>query len=427
LSYPEVPSLPTPPETPHPWSQRTQDLWFFAALALSAIGVAYLFSSFLYVLMFAAVVVVVSWPLFQRMVGLWRGRRALAAVSTALLIVVAVFGPLGFFAYLFVKQAATLVSAGAELVSSGAVAAWLEKATTRLDWMPLWMRDWLPADFDLQQTIAGPLQEGALSALNLVGNAVPSLVGSTMGAGIDLVIFVFAVLTLYLEGPRVLRVLQDLSPMDDAYEARLFAVFREFANNLVLGALVTAAVQGAVAGVGYQIAGVDRVVFFAMLTGVCAFVPFVGTLIVWVPLAILVGIDQGLGWGLFLAGWGVGVAHIDNFVRPMFMRGRTQIHPLLIFLAVFGGLGWLGLPGALIGPVMVAGFLALYTIYTRDYLGRPDEPEPVVDPSERRPAWLARLVGWGRALLEALGIRKAGAVEPREEDQPTLREGATVP
>jgi predicted PurR-regulated permease PerM len=392
---------PDEPGPPSPWSQKTKDAWFFGALAASAVGVAYLFSSFLYVLMFASVVVVVSWPTYQRLVAFWDGRRAFAAVSTALLLIVAVFGPLAFFGYLFVKQAVALVGAGAEFLQSGQVARWVEEVTTELDWMPPWMRDWMPEDFDLQQMIAGPVQDGALSVLNLAGNALPGLLGGTMNMGIDLVIFVFSVITLYMEGPRVLQVLKNLSPMDDTYEDRLFAVFGELANNLVMGSLATAAIQGTVAGIGYQIAGVDRVVFFAMLTGVCALVPFVGTVLVWVPLSIVVGLEHGLGWGVFLAGWGVGVAHIDNFTRPLFMRGSTQIHPLLIFLAVFGGISWLGLAGALIGPVMVAGFIALYTIYAHDYLG---QPVSVLLP-RAEPGWLARrvqgLAGRGQRLLEA--------------------------
>jgi hypothetical protein len=93
------------------------------------------------------------------------------------------------------------------------------------------------------------------------------------------------------------------------------------------------------------------------------------------------------------------------------MRGRTNIHPLLIFLAVFGGIGWLGLPGALIGPVMVAFFLALYLIYAEDYLGQ--VPAELV-PSDRSASWTGRLIGRGRRLLELAGIRKAGEVEPKE-------------
>jgi predicted PurR-regulated permease PerM len=75
---------------------------------------------------------------------------------------------------------------------------------------------------------------------------------------------------------------------------------------------------------------------------------------------------------------------VDNVVKPLFLRGNTRIHPLLIFLAVFGGLSRFGVPGALVGPLIVAFFLAAYTIYQREYLGW----VPPAEPPEA--GWIAR-------------------------------------
>jgi predicted PurR-regulated permease PerM len=228
----------------------------------------------------------------------------------------------------------------------------------------------LPVDFDPLKAVLGPLQEALLFLLNNVGHALPGVLNTLVTGSIQVSIYVFAVLTLFMEGPKVLDAMRRLSPMDDAYEARLFTVFKEFSNNLVIGSLATAALQGTVASIGYTIAGGPRVLFAGILTGVFSFVPVVGTAVVWVPVALYVAFEHGVGWGIFLAAWSALVTgSVDNIVKPMFLRGSSNIHPLLIFLAVFGGLTWMGLPGALIGPVVVAGFLALYTIYCEDYLG----------------------------------------------------------
>src|SRR5688572_25518377 len=353
---------PVPPPT-EPWSQQTKDRWFFGALALSTLSIAYLFSPFLYVVLVAAVIVVVSWPLFRRLTDACGGRRMVAAVLTTFVIAVAVIGPMSLLGYLFGKEALAVGRTGITFVQSGALVEWVEYLSSTSEWMPTWLQRWLPADFDLQATIGPPLQDAALRGFNALGNATPAVLGMTVNAGIGLVLFLLTVVTLYTEGPRLLRVLANLSPMDDSYEERLLGVFTEFANNIVVGTLATAVVQGLFAAVGYGIAGVDRVIFFAMLTAVFSFIPLVGTMLIWVPLAVATGIEHGLGWGIFLTVWGILISQIDNFVRPMFMRGRTNIHPLLLFLAVFGGIAWMGLPGALVGPVLVAFFLALYTIY----------------------------------------------------------------
>ena len=104
-------------------------------------------------------------------------------------------------------------------------------------------------------------------------------------------------------------------------------------------------------------------------TAVLSFVPLVGTLAVWVPVTLYVGVSIG-AWAAFVVAWSiVFTGTVDNLARPMFMRGSSNIHPLLVFLSMFGGLYWMGIPGVLVGPVIVAFFLALYTIYLHDFLG----------------------------------------------------------
>jgi predicted PurR-regulated permease PerM len=50
---------------------------------------------------------------------------------------------------------------------------------------------------------------------------------------------------------------------------------------------------------------------------------------------------------------------LDNFVRPWFLRGSVNLHPLLAFIAAFGGLQTLGFAGVFLGPIVASLFLAL--------------------------------------------------------------------
>ncbi len=69
---------------------------------------------------------------------------------------------------------------------------------------------------------------------------------------------------------------------------------------------------------------------------------------------------HGLGWAGGLLLWSVTVTGTtDNLLRPFFMRGSSDIHPLLLFFAVFGGMYWMGVTGVLVGPVVIAFFLTL--------------------------------------------------------------------
>ncbi len=56
---------------------------------------------------------------------------------------------------------------------------------------------------------------------------------------------------------------------------------------------------------------------------------------------------------------------VDNFLRPFFISRRTNIHPLLLFFAVLGGIQTFGLIGLVAGPLIVTLFPTLIEIYVQ--------------------------------------------------------------
>ena len=80
-----------------------------------------------------------------------------------------------------------------------------------------------------------------------------------------------------------------------------------------------------------------------------------GTAAIWIPASIYL---MAVGYpvkGLILIGWGAGVVGtVDNFLRPYLISGRVQMHTLLIFFSVFGGIQVFGFLGLFVGPVVLA-------------------------------------------------------------------------
>lgn len=360
-----------------PWSKNTRNIWFLLVLAASTISVITLLSPFLYVLLFAGVFVIVTWPVYAWILKRVGDRRMLAAILTAVILAITIFGPFAGLVFAFVQQGVAVAKTGMDFVNDGKFNSWVTWVTDTprdelLAVLPTWLSDLIPVDLDIGKMVAGPLQEAAIATLNIAGNTIPGVLNSTLNLGIDSILFAGTVLSLYVEAPSLLRLFRNLSPLEDRYESKLFEVFQESANNLVVGAVATAIIQAIVAGIGYWLFGVERALFFAIVTGVFGFVPLVGTLIVWVPLCIMVGVTDGPLWAVLLALWSmILTGQVDNVTRPLFMRGSTNVHPMLVFLAIFGGMAWFGVPGVLIGPVLMAFFLALYKIYCDDFLAEP--------------------------------------------------------
>ncbi|MBN2798962.1 MAG: AI-2E family transporter [Deltaproteobacteria bacterium] len=359
-----------------PWSKQVRDRWFFGALAVSLAAMVYLFSPYLTVLLFAVVVVVVTWPVYAAILPRVRGNRFAASLLSMGALIALIFGPLGLLLYLFVSEGLATYHELRIFLSGEQLEVWARAAQESVAGPAVQdlMARFLPEDFDLVGAVIGPVQAGLSAVVNASASVLPALIQTTVETVIHALLFLFSVFSLYMEGPALVKVMMRLSPVDDRYEVRLLEVFRQFANNMVVGSLATAVAQGVVAGIGFGIAGVDRLVFLGILSGVFSFVPVVGVAVVWVPVSIYVGFSFGWGWGLFVVLWSALITGtVDNVLKPMFLRGSSNIHPLLIFLAVFGGMSWMGLPGALVGPMIVAMFLALYTIYVEDFLGLHEE------------------------------------------------------
>ncbi|MEZ4241299.1 MAG: AI-2E family transporter [Myxococcota bacterium] len=357
---------PDPPTLPGIWSPVTRDRWFLGVFALSLVAVFVVFGPFLDALILASATVVVSWPLYEWVRG-WTGDRPyLASAVTTSAVVLLVLVPVSLLGVWFVQEASALVLQAVELVRVGAFRETVESWVWTAE-LPSGDRltELLGDHVDVVSLIVEPVQRTAVSIGQTVAASLPNLVGSVFGVGLDLFVFLFAVVTLYAEGPRLLRAAGRLSPLRPEYHRRLFEVFREFSTNLVLGALTTASVQAATATLAYAVAGAPNLVLLGLMTAVFSFIPIVGTATVWVPVALYVGFEEGWAWGAFVALWnGTLTASVDNVLRPLLLRGRSPIHPLPIFLSVLGGIYWIGLPGALMGPVTVAMFVALYRIWT---------------------------------------------------------------
>ena len=128
--------------------------------------------------------------------------------------------------------------------------------------------------------------------------------------------------------------------------------------------------QGIVAYVGYLVFGVSSPLFWGVLTCFSTILPIVGTALVWLPLALYMGLDGNWGAGIGLAMYGgLVVTQIDN------------THPLVTISGVFIGLSLFGFMGVIFGPLMLAMFIFCVNIFKRTYLDRKSDRE-LSDPDD---------------------------------------------
>lgn len=357
------------------WSRETRDRAFYTTLVASAVSVLWLFWPFVEVLAFAAVTAAVTSPIHELLTRKLGGRRLVASLLMVGVVVVGVVVPAGALLYRAAEEAVSMASTWLAWIRSPAFDGWLASVRVEIreaGWVP---RGWVPAGADPVDVLIDPLRTTATTLLGDVSGSLPAVLNQVAFGVLDTLLYVFTVVIFLAEGPKIAGFVEPLVPLDARYQRRLFDVFKQFALALVLGTSVTAVLQGVVASVGYAVAGLPNPLVWGVATSVGGFIPIIGTAVAVVPAVVTVAQTQGIAWGLGLMLYAIAVVGtVDNLIKPLIMSGRSNVHPLLIFLSVFGGMYWMGLTGVFIGPVLTSFFLALATIHAEDFRAAPEGP-----------------------------------------------------
>jgi predicted PurR-regulated permease PerM len=185
---------------------------------------------------------------------------------------------------------------------------------------------------------------------------------------VGLVFMVFSLFFFFMDGSYLSKLALHVIPIRREYLKALVIKFKEIVRNLVLGYIMVALVQALLAFIVFYIFRISGALVFATLTFFCAFIPIFGAGIVWFPLGLLRILNGDLGGGiLFMAASGILISTLDNFLRPFFLRDRIQLHPLIIFFAILGGIRVFGFNGIILGPMVVILFLTVLDLFLTEH------------------------------------------------------------
>ncbi len=177
---------------------------------------------------------------------------------------------------------------------------------------------------------------------------------------IGLGVMIISLYYFLADGPYMIRTIMRLSPLDARYEEQLLEQFENITRAVVVATLLSAFIQGLLAGAGFYFAGLGPVFLLMLLTMLLAMVPFVGCTAVWVPACLWLFYQGRTTAAVLLAVYCVVcVSMADNLIKPLVLHGRSNIHPLLALLSVLGGVQALGPIGIFVGPMVVVFLHAL--------------------------------------------------------------------
>jgi len=325
----------------------------YGALLLLGYLVFEITSPFLVPLAWSAVLAIFSYPLYERLSKKWKPTSAAAASTVAVTFLLIV--PALFVLSLTTKQAIQ-AGARAQVVLQDPHQA---IPTRVLDWVKNQLPDSMQ-DVDFSD----PIKRGAERLAGYLAGKLGGLVRNLFTFFLDLFVLIFALFFMFRDGEDIVRAVRHLMPFDAHIQEEMMRESRDLIFASVAVGLLIAAVQGALGGLAFTLAGIGTALFWGVLIGFFSLVPVVGSALIWVPTALWLAFTGHIGKGLLLAVICGGVAGVaDNIIRPLLLRNRTRLNELLLFISVLGGIEVFGLLGLVAGPTILAAAMGVFRVY----------------------------------------------------------------
>ncbi|UFP96521.1 AI-2E family transporter [Gloeobacter morelensis] len=338
----------------------TRQQWVVVVVGLLLVwGALLVLGNFWVAIAWAAVLAWVSWPIYRWLCALLGGRETLAALGITLLLTLLVIVPVVLVVSGLFGEAVRVSRLVGEqrLLDPGALGGVLVQ-------LQQWAND-LPLvggllERRLEQLSVSQVRDwlvGAVKQLLALVFGLGSAAGLALGSTLLTILFLFF---MYTGGPGLVRLTRRiLGALGGETLTALLVPLGLTVRSVFLGLVVTAAVQGGLAGLGLWVAGIAFPLLFGVLVALLALLQAPVLLVLLPCVLYLAAIGQG--WqSVALLAWSVlVVGSIDNVIKPLFISKGSGLPFVLVFLGVLGGLFAFGTIGIILGPAIFALLLVL--------------------------------------------------------------------
>ena len=340
--------------------QINQTRWI---AALAATGLALylcwlMLRPFITVLEWAAVLVIVFYPVHKRLAKRIK-RRGLSALLSSVLVIVILVLPLIFLTLALINE---LSGAAQNLPAYSAQL--LDPETPVIGKASKWIHDHLALDTTSSQAFITEQLKNIGAAL--LGQSV-GLVGNILSAIVKAFFVIITMYYLFRDGDRILQNLPGVLPLNAHQSEAIIARTSQVVSASVYGVVTIAMLQGMLGGLAFWLFGVPSPILWGVVLAFVCMIPIAGSFFVWLPASIYLILTGHWTKGILLILWGaLVISTIDNFLRPKLIENQTKLHELFVFFSVLGGMSVFGLLGIVLGPVVLAITLGLLDTFKQE-------------------------------------------------------------
>src|SRR5258708_26939764 len=290
-------------------SDRLTTVLSYGVLLLLIYLVFRIYEPFLAAMGCAAILVICFYRMHDglaRKFSAWR-----AAVFSTLAVTILLIVPAISVTTLFVREAVS--------ISRGVQHSITEEHAPVVARKWTWIAQHVPG-LDPNADLAGIVEQGVQKQAGFLAERLGTVLRNIAEFIFDLFVMIFAMFYFFRDGDQIIRGVRSILPFDAEHRDTMMKQSRDLISASVTTSLIIAAIQGILGGLGFAIVRLPTPLF-----------------------------------------WGVAMAFFS--LCPCVGSG-------LIFIRVVGGVGWFGMLGLVLGPILVATAAGVLAVYVE----RPESP-----------------------------------------------------
>ena len=307
----------------------------------------------------AAVFAIILFPIYERLQRRIESK-SLCSLLMCLFVVVVIIGPIAYLFVALVNEAADAVTKVNEMFKSGRLQ---EIFSINLPWVEA-AKERLSQYYDLSKVDLDQIAKDAMNHISrIIFDQTSWLIANGTKTVFYFILTIFTTYYFFKDGERIVARVKRLMPFPSVRVHDTFGQLRDVIQATMYGGVVVALVQGILGGILFALFGLSSPVFWGAIMAFLSVIPFLGAFVIYIPAGIILLLGGSIVKGLLVIAIGtIVISQIDNVIRPYLISGRTQMHPLMLFFSIMGGIALFGILGVVIGPLIAAVFVTLLRI-----------------------------------------------------------------
>lgn len=351
---------------------KIQAFGFLIAVVLVTIAFIWLLLPYYGAILWAVILAILFQPLQRWLERVTGGRRNLSAGLSVLACICIVVIPAALVMSSLASEATDLYAQlSTRQINPGAVLAQVEGAL--LDFA---QRALKALDFGNVAQIETRLTSFFLQASQAIATQAFSIGQNTAWFFISLGLMLYLLYFLFRDGPQLAERIRKASPLEERHTEHILGKFTSVVKATVKGNVIIALTQGTIGGITFWLLGLQAALLWTVLMAILSLLPAVGSALIWGPAAVYLFIlGDYMRAGILLAVGVFVISTVDNFLRPPLVGRGTLLPDYAVLISTVGGLSLVGMNGFVIGPLIAALFVAVWSLFAEEKLRRDRDGE----------------------------------------------------